>query len=313
MNQSTPLFSILIANYNNGQYLQQCIDSILAQSYTNWEIIIVDDASNDIISQKIYNKYNKDSRFTIVSNQTNRGCGYTKRKCVKMAKGEICGFVDPDDAITKEALEVMVNEHNYSKNLSLIYSTHYICNSNLEIEKIADYVGLISKKESYLSSNSNKVSHFASFKRKLYFKSSGIDANLEKAIDQDLYFKLEEVGNIKFINKPLYLYRIHDFGISQFKNNIEAQLQFVKIQKRAFKRRLFNKSIKVKNINFILLAKKELIVNNAMALQLFKKGEIAKMYMLLLKNSKLFLFDYRFLILRMAILPLKQYFTNLLK
>lgn len=54
----SPLFSILIANYNNGAYLLECIDSVLKQSYDNWEIVIVDDKSTDI-SLEVYKMYSK--------------------------------------------------------------------------------------------------------------------------------------------------------------------------------------------------------------------------------------------------------------
>jgi glycosyltransferase involved in cell wall biosynthesis len=53
------LFSVLIANYNNGLYLEECLRSIFAQTYTNWEIVIVDDASTDN-SSNIYEKFIED-------------------------------------------------------------------------------------------------------------------------------------------------------------------------------------------------------------------------------------------------------------
>ena len=92
MNQ--PLFSVLITNYNNGRYLQEAIDSVLAQTYTNWEIILVDDKSTDN-SFEIYEKYKDDGRFKIYYNEVNMGCGYTKHRCAELASGELCGFLDP--------------------------------------------------------------------------------------------------------------------------------------------------------------------------------------------------------------------------
>lgn len=307
-NNTQPLFSILIANYNNGQYLQECIDSVLAQSYPNWEVVIVDDCSTDGISINIYKKYKNDSRLKIYLNDKNRGCGYTKRRCAELANGEICAFLDPDDAITPDALEVMTEEHCKSRDYSLIYSTHFICNANLEIQATANYVTKIDINESYLSSNSNKVSHFATFKKEKYLKHDGIDPELKKAVDQDLYLKLEETGKIKFINKPLYKYRIHNDGISQFSENLKAQIQFLEIQKKARKRRIKDKTIKAKNISWIVLVNKELTLNNAFALQLFKNGQIKTMYLYLLKNLKFIVFDRQLLTLRMAILPFKKTF-----
>ena len=91
-----PLFSVLIANYNNGKYLMDAIESVRQQTYTNWEIILVDDSSTDN-SHELYKELEQDERIHIFLNNQNRGCGYTKHRCAELANGEICGFLDPDD------------------------------------------------------------------------------------------------------------------------------------------------------------------------------------------------------------------------
>src|SRR4030043_677699 len=97
-NLKRPLFSVLIANYNNGKFLKECLQSIFSQTYSNWEIIIVDDASTDN-SLLIYKQYLNNNKIKICYNKKNKGVGYTKNKCVLYAKGDICGFIDSDDAI----------------------------------------------------------------------------------------------------------------------------------------------------------------------------------------------------------------------
>lgn len=158
-----PLFSILIANYNNGSYLEECLQSIFNQTYENWEIVVVDDGSLDI-SNNIYDKNKGHEKITVYRNRRNKGCGYTKRKCIDLAKGEICGFVDPDDAITPDALEIMVEAHAQLKLHGLIYSNHYICDENLRIVKEADYVGQIPKDVKSWAIRIPTISQFATFK-----------------------------------------------------------------------------------------------------------------------------------------------------
>ena len=87
-----PLFSVLIANYNNGKYLMDAIESVRQQTYTNWEIILVDDCSTDN-SHELYKELEQDERIHIFLNDQNHGCGYTKRRCAELANGEICGFL----------------------------------------------------------------------------------------------------------------------------------------------------------------------------------------------------------------------------
>lgn len=234
---STPLFSVLIANYNNGQYLEECLQSVFAQSYTNWEIIIVDDGSTDIVSKEIYDKIKDNPKIRVFFNERNMGCGATKRRCVDKAKGTICGFLDPDDTITPNALEIMVNYHTKSPENSIIYSTHYICDKLLNPQSVARYVGAIPEGKSHLTYDGPKISHFATFKTHNYLITNKINPKLTKAVDQDLYYKLEETGPTQFINKPLYYYRHHSNSISLGTNRHKAFYQDMRAKYDAVKRR----------------------------------------------------------------------------
>jgi glycosyltransferase involved in cell wall biosynthesis len=219
-----PLFSVLIANYNNGKYLEECLASIFAQTYKNWEIIIVDDASTDS-SREIYSKYLDNNNIHVFYNKKNKGVGYTKRKCAENAKGEICGFVDPDDIISSDALELMTKAHQDFPGMSIIYSTHFICDKTLKPLQIADYVGQIPLNEKSWSVKRPIISQFATFKRSKYLNTKGISGIFKKAADKDLYYKLEETGPVMFIDKPLYYYRHHENSIS-LNNNGSAAYQY---------------------------------------------------------------------------------------
>ncbi|MDR3056625.1 MAG: glycosyltransferase [Prevotella sp.] len=213
-----PLFSVLIAQYNNGKYLQEAINSIKEQTYTNWEIVLVDDGSTDN-SKEVYKLYENDERIKIFYNEENKGCGYTKRRCAELATGEICGFLDPDDLLVPNAVEIMINLHKQNPQASLIYSNHIRTDENLKNEKKLEPHPI---KSDYLSSHSGYISVFATFKRDLYLKTKGIDAKFKRAVDQDLYYKLEEVGNVIYDNSYLYIYRIHSGGISVNNNELLA-------------------------------------------------------------------------------------------
>lgn len=200
------LFSILIAQYNNGKFLMEAIDSVRAQTYTNWEIIIVDDCSTDN-SNEIYALLENDSRIKVYHNEENKGCGYTKHRCAELATGEICGFLDPDDTLTSDALEVMVREHSKNDTLALVGSTYWACDENLT-PLWQKQVHIIEKGESYLSTFPSPI-HFAAYKNIYYKETGGIDKYLKRAVDFDLYARLEDVGKVHFIADTLYNYRQH--------------------------------------------------------------------------------------------------------
>ncbi len=231
-------FSILIANYNNGKYFKECYDSIMAQDYSNWEAIIVDDKSTDDSIAVISSLIKDDTRFVFYYNEENKGCGYAKRKCVEFATGEICGFLDPDDAITKDAVSLMVEAHQAHPEISLAHSIFYYCDENLNIEHPFPLAKHTEVNKRFINMD-GAVNHFAAFKLSFYKRTQGIHASLLRAVDQDLYLQLSETGPFYFINKPLYLYRIHKGGIST-NNFLKAFYCHLKVVGMAEERRGVN-------------------------------------------------------------------------
>ena len=101
-----PLISVIVPIYNCARYLPQCIESILAQTYTNLEIILVDDGSTDN-SRKICNDYAAmDLRIKVI-HQANAGVSVARNIGLKWARGEYIGFVDADDYIAKDMYEYL--------------------------------------------------------------------------------------------------------------------------------------------------------------------------------------------------------------
>ncbi|MCJ7934316.1 MAG: glycosyltransferase [Chryseobacterium sp.] len=213
-------FSILIAHFNNAAYFKACYESIIQQTFTDWEVIIVDDCSKEAEKEALKQMISDDSRFFLYENDTNRGTGYTKKRCAELATGEICGFLDPDDALTPDALEESIKA--YSKyDIVGTYSRFYLCDEHLAVEKLFPHSGRIKNRSKYFFNINFNVAHFFTFKRKIYTTTEKIDETLTSSVDQDLYLKLHEKGNLFFINKSLYLYRLHAQGISQNKRKKE--------------------------------------------------------------------------------------------
>lgn len=101
---SNPFFSVIIPCYNIEGYLVKCLDSIIEQTFPDFEIILIDDGSTDN-SGTICEKYkNKDSRI-IVQHQVNSGVSVARNTGIKLSKAKWIFFIDPDDWIEKNALE----------------------------------------------------------------------------------------------------------------------------------------------------------------------------------------------------------------
>ena len=205
-------FSVLIAHYNNYGYFKQCYDSLKKQTYQDFEIIVVDDCSTDDSFEKIQNYCNGDSRVKFFQNSENKGVGFTKRRCVEEASGEICGFVDPDDALTEDAIEISVKAHE--NKCVAAYSQLYLCDENLKIKKIFKNTTKVKNNNPLFFNIHFEVAHFFTFKKEAYLRTEGINPNYKVAEDIDYILKLYEIGSFQFIKKPLYLYRIHKTGLS---------------------------------------------------------------------------------------------------
>lgn len=103
---SEPLISVIIPVYNAEKYLRSCLDSVLAQTYKNWEAVCVNDGSTDN-SQKILEEYAaKDNRFLII-NQENGGGSSSRNRALKNINGQFVAFLDNDDLYHPQYLEIL--------------------------------------------------------------------------------------------------------------------------------------------------------------------------------------------------------------
>lgn len=231
------LVSVILPCYNQGQYLPIALTSLLAQTYANWECIIVDDGSTDDTAKEVKNWIDKDSRFIYVY-QSNGGLSSARNKGIEYAKGYFIQFLDSDDVLLPLKLEKQLVD--IKKDLDtfqpVVSYTDYAVGTSADIYTItAHYLSarfnssnyieeLIERWESTLTIPCNSFLFSASF-----FKEYNIrfDTSLQNHEDFDCWlniFKLQP--QIKFINKKLCLYRSSDGSMSkQMKQMGEGFLQ----------------------------------------------------------------------------------------
>ncbi|WP_322971838.1 glycosyltransferase family 2 protein [Faecalibacter sp. LW9] len=216
-------FSVLIAHYNNWNYFQECYQSIKNQTYSDFEIIIVDDCSNDGSYEKLVELSKQDDKIKLFRNSANKKVGYTKRRCVEEASGDICGFVDPDDRIVANALEDVMDAYKNNADIISTYSKIKLIDEFSQEKGEFNLTKKIKNNHKTFFNINFEVAHFFTFKKEIYDQTEGINPKLIISEDQDLYMKLYEKGDFYFINSFQYLYRIHDKGVSQNKNKTKQQ------------------------------------------------------------------------------------------
>lgn len=218
---NSPKISILIANYNNGHFFKDCYDSLIAQTEQDWEAIVIDDCSTDNSVEIIENLIKGEQRIRFFKNEKNIGYQKTLIRGIELSKSPIFGRLDPDDALTPKAIEVMTKAHQDYPNAGLIYSNFIFCDKDLKEEKLFECTSITSQDYNFLNLDAT-VSHFATFKKSFYQLTTGIDPFIKRAEDKDIYMKMCEIAPIKHINKALYLYRVHDGGVSTNSNAEKA-------------------------------------------------------------------------------------------
>ena len=112
------LVSIIIPNYNGEEFIAETLNSILAQSYDNWEAIVIDDGSTDSSIDIVKSYIIKDGRFRLYNRNTkNKGASVCRNIGIENSKGNYLIFLDSDDILSESALEVRVNVMKENSNL----------------------------------------------------------------------------------------------------------------------------------------------------------------------------------------------------
>jgi glycosyltransferase involved in cell wall biosynthesis len=198
-----PRFSVLMANYNNGHYIDEAIGSVLAQTFADWELVIIDDASQDDSLHRI-EKYFGDPRIQLYVKESNEG--YTKALIYGLTKvtSGIVGILDSDDSLMPEAIAKVYAVHDERPDVGLVLTQIIVCDSNLQ-----PWFTTINTPEHLREPVlwMRGFPAFRTFKLAVYRKTAGLDERLVAGEEWDLVFKLEEVAPTHRIDEPLYCYR----------------------------------------------------------------------------------------------------------
>ncbi|SEQ23318.1 glycosyltransferase family 2 protein [Butyrivibrio sp. TB] len=222
------LISIIVAVYNVEQYLAECIDSILAQTYTNYELILVDDGSTDRSGEMCDEYSKKDSRI-IVIHQKNGGISNVRNNGIRKSKGEYICFIDADDFVSPMYLQSLY-ETAIQNDANIVACEFYnfidydsiseelkkcSCETKLITEKDMEDEDFSAKNTVKLVVPSNKL-----YKRWLFDKIQYPEGKIHE--DAYIYHRLlHEVKKIVFLSDVLYFYRIRKGSITHKKFNVK--------------------------------------------------------------------------------------------
>jgi glycosyltransferase involved in cell wall biosynthesis len=215
-----PLVSIIIPTYNRAHLISETLDSILAQTYTNWECIVVDDGSIDNTKEAIENYTKKDVRFQYHKRPNNlpKGANACRNYGFKISKGEYINWFDDDDIMLKDFLEVKISY--FEKGMDFNFCSYTHVDENLKILKNVNLIDTDNLYKDYALWNFHIITHSVLFKRDFLKGKKLFSYDIKRGQETELFLRLffnYKKKAYKIINKPLFLYRQHK-GTKTHKN-----------------------------------------------------------------------------------------------
>ena len=216
-----PLMSIIVPTYNTPtKYLREMVQSVESQSYDNWELIIVDDASPDTgLKQEIKPFFLKANRH--IAGATNYG--------IHKASGEYVALLDHDDVLHPDALLRIVEKINNLPDVKFIYTDEIKLDERgrqyqpfFKPDWNADFLRSV-----------NYITHFAVIQRKLLLELEGEDGNYNGAQDWELFLRITRIlqpQQIAHVSQILYYWRVHKDSTAQ---GLDAKPYVIDAQERA--------------------------------------------------------------------------------
>jgi len=223
----SPTISIVLPVYNTPpRFFREVLQSVFAQTYTNWELCLVDDGSTSVSAVAIFDELmqSRDQRIKTLRLTVNRGIAGASHAALEMATGEYVAFLDHDDLLTSNALSEIIDCLRQDRTLDFIYSDHVMIDQFGEPKHYSKKPGW--SPEFLLSTN--YIVHFKVVRRILLQSIGGIENEIDNVQDLGVTCALAAANaRVAHVAKPLYLWREHRASVAlstQAKPGIEEQL-----------------------------------------------------------------------------------------
>ena len=205
----SPLISVAVPAYRTPEkFLAQMIDSLLAQTYGNWELCIANGSPEDGAMKKVLEEYTKkDSRIRVSELTENKGIAGNTNAALEMARGEFVGLLDHDDLLAPNALYEIVRALDEDRNLDAVYTDEDKVTTELD-EHFQPHLKPDFNLD--LLRSNNYICHFFVVRRSIVQKVGGFCQEFDGAQDHDFIFRcIETAEKVGHIPEILYHWRTH--------------------------------------------------------------------------------------------------------
>ena len=220
------LVSVIIPTCNRSSMLKRALDSVLKQTYSNIEIIVVDDASTDDTSEVIKKYTNESLRYVRVDRS--RGGNFARNLGVSKTHGEYIAFLDDDDEWMPDKLSKQLEVFNSGKSLGLVYTGVEVIHTGYDniYHNQPKLRGDLSKSiltYNYIGSTSSVM-----IKREIFDNAGGFDIELPQLQDYDLWIRICQISNIGYVSESLIKYYVHN-NVAQITSSVLKNQKAIEI------------------------------------------------------------------------------------
>lgn len=213
INKNHPKVSIILPTYNRANLVGKSVESVLNQTYNDFELIIVDDGSTDNTKEVL--KSFEDSRIQYIIHNRNKGAASAMNTGIKASKGHFLSIQNSDDIWLPEKIEKELKSfENSDSGVGVVYSGLYQVKKNKKIYLPASGV---KKKEGFVHDellNGNFVNGLSLIKKICFEKAGLYDENLPGLEDWELYIRISKYYTFKFVDKPLIVTKLSQDSLS---------------------------------------------------------------------------------------------------
>jgi glycosyltransferase involved in cell wall biosynthesis len=203
MNPEQLLVSIVLPTYNGSRYLAEAIESCLAQTYGNWELIVVDDCSEDMTQQIISQYVARDPRIRTIRHETNKRLPGALNTGHAAATGSYLMWTSDDNRLRPDAIEEMAAFLEEHPAIGLVYADSIVIDE--QGRYLRDYPAQPASKLAYF----NAIAACCMYRKRVYETIGGYDADMLLAEDYDYWLRIYRQFEIAPLHKVLYEYRSH--------------------------------------------------------------------------------------------------------
>jgi len=206
----SPLISIVLPTYNGSKYIRESIESCLQQTYSNFELIIVNDCSTDDTLTIVQEYAVKDARIQIINNVFNKKLPQSLNIGFERAKGAYFTWTSDDNNYAKDAFEKMVQVLETNPQLDLVYTDYTLINDKGEITGKRVFGDINKSFSQWLGCGACFL-----YKREVHFKNNGYNPAAFLIEDYDFFVRAYVVFNFFYLpNTELYFYREHEGSLT---------------------------------------------------------------------------------------------------